>query len=452
MAQALAMVKRELGSEAVILHTRRFKQGGLWGFGGVMVVEITAADARTLGQKPRRRPMPQTRPVETPVPARPALAQDATAGDLIRRTYALAKADLARNTPNPSATSQPDTQAINAAGLNADATKHALRHDVFESQGETNPRRHSVHSHMPSPAPVNDLAVEMQSVKRMVASMMRKQQARPKGDLPDKLFDQYLSLLKQEVTEEMAEEVVSHVQSSLSVDDMEDSEKVRKAVAAAVASLIPTDEAAGHLPARSDSVDGRPRTIALIGPTGVGKTTTIAKLAATFKLKQKKSVGLITLDTYRIAAVDQLRTYASIIGVPLHVAASPEELVEALGKLSKCDVVLIDTAGRSQRNDPQLQQLRTFIQVADPHEVHLVLSSTCAQSVLMEAAERFSSIRVDRIIFTKLDEAVSFGVLLNVARKVNKRLSYVTTGQEVPHQIEPGTPGRLAALVMGEEI
>ena len=190
----------------------------------------------------------------------------------------------------------------------------------------------------------------------------------------------------------------------------------------------------------------------MVGPTGVGKTTTIAKLAATFKLKQKKNVGLITLDTYRIAAVDQLRTYANIIGIPLHVVTGSDELRNALRKCAGCDVILIDTAGRSQRDDPRLKELRSLIDIADPHEVHLVLSSTCAQPVLMEIVDRFSDVRADRIIFTKLDEAVSFGVLLNVARTVNKRLSYVTTGQEVPHQIEPSSPTRLASLVLGDGV
>jgi len=114
--------------------------------------------------------------------------------------------------------------------------------------------------------------------------------------------------------------------------------------------------------------------------------------------------------------------------------------------------VLIDTAGRSQKDDPRLAQLRSFIEAASPHEVHLVLSSTCTQPVMMDAIERFTSTGADRIIFTKLDEAVSFGVLLNVARKVNKQLSYITTGQEVPHQIEPGQAKRLARLVLGEGI
>jgi flagellar biosynthesis protein FlhF len=182
----------------------------------------------------------------------------------------------------------------------------------------------------------------------------------------------------------------------------------------------------------------------------VGKTTTLAKLAATFKLRDKKKVALVTIDTYRIAAVDQLRTYANIIKVPLHVVLSPEELSDALAQCRGYDVVLIDTAGRSQRDCDRLDDLRQFIAMADPHEVHLVLSSTASQQVLEQAVDRFTKVRIDRIIFTKLDEAVSFGVLLNVVRRVNKQLSYVTTGQEVPHQIEPGRSERLADLILGQ--
>jgi len=123
-----------------------------------------------------------------------------------------------------------------------------------------------------------------------------------------------------------------------------------------------------------------------------------------------------------------------------------------MARCQEYDVVLIDTAGRSQRDDEKLEDLRRSMEVADPHEIHLVLASTCSQRVLMEAVERFSRIRIDRVIFTKLDEAVNFGVLLNVARRVNKRLSYLTTGQDVPHQIEPGRSHRLAELIMGEGV
>ena len=304
----------------------------------------------------------------------------------------------------------------------------------------------------------------------MVSQMMREQNSRvakteKKPDVPDKLFDQYLALLEQEVSEELVQEIIAQVREELTEEQLSDDDACKEALRKAIAELIPTDCGCGEgddpfaLTASSEgktsgggggASGGRPKTIALVGPTGVGKTTTIAKLAATFKLKHDKKVALVTLDTYRIAAVDQLRTYAGIIGVDLHVVMSPAELQDTLARTADCDVVLIDTAGRAPRDDQRLAELSQFIQAAQPHEVHLVLSSTCTQNVLMEAVERFSKIRTDRIIFTKLDEAVTFGVVLNVARKVNKQLSYITTGQEVPHQIEPGQSDRLAALVMGE--
>ena len=288
----------------------------------------------------------------------------------------------------------------------------------------------------------------------MVAHMMKRQRTREsspstRADMPDKLFDQYLGLLEQEVTEELAEEIVVQVQQKLPTDKLNDEQAVKNAVLQAVSQLFPTDENSWTL---QPTPDNRPRTIMLIGPTGVGKTTTIAKLAATFKLKQKKNVGLITMDTYRIAAVEQLQTYAKILGLPLHICGNTDQIIAAQHACRHCDVVLIDTAGRSQRDDPKLEQLKSFITAANPHEVHLVLSSTCTQSVLLDSAQRFAAIRTDKMIFTKLDEAVSFGVLLNVARKVKKRLSYVTTGQEVPHQIEPTRPDRLAQLVLGGQV
>jgi len=300
------------------------------------------------------------------------------------------------------------------------------------------------------PSPQNDaqLAEELKHIRQMVGRMMRQQGERSRPDLPDQLFSQYLSLLEQEVAEELAENVLTQVRTKLEDSELEDRSKLRSAIREALADLIPTDGA----PSRVEAGDGRPLTIALIGPTGVGKTTTVAKLAATFKLRHRKNVALITIDTYRIAAVEQLRTYANIIGLTLHVVTTLDEMRQALEECRNVDAVLIDTAGRSQRDGEKLDQLKAFLDVASPHETHLVLSSTCSQPVLMEAVERFSEVRTDRIIFTKLDEAVSFGVLVNVARKVNKQLSYVTTGQEVPHQIEPGQGERLAGLILGEKL
>ena len=406
MPEAMALVRRELGSGAVILSTRQYKLGGFLGIGAQLVVEVIAADGTDIGRRNATASAARRRGQLRPRRAAPT---QAGAGDLIRRTYDVARADL---------------QAKQAAPPPPPAAR---------------------------PDDADDLAQEVRAVKHLVEQMTKQQQRQNAGqpDLPEKLFDQYLGLVRQEVTEELAVRIVEQVRADLDENDLDDAQAVQLAVQNAVADLIPTDQADVRLQ-RTD--DGGPRTVALIGPTGVGKTTTIAKLAATFKLKHGKNVGLVTLDTYRIAAVEQLRTYANIIGLPLHVATTADELTSALSKMRGCDIVFIDTAGRSPKDDPKLEQLKTMISVANPHEVHLVLSSTCTQTVLLDAIERFSSIRADRIIFTKLDEAVSFGVLLNVVQRVNKRLSYVTTGQEVPHQIEPGQPQRLAKLVMGDKI
>jgi len=263
--------------------------------------------------------------------------------------------------------------------------------------------------------------------------------------MPDALAQHYLTLLENEVAAEIADEVIGLVRDELSPAEMTDGAIVQQTLLRHLAAMIPAD---GDVPKPVVTQDGRPLTIALVGPTGVGKTTTVAKLAAAYKLRHGKKVGLVTSDTYRIAAVDQLRTYAEIIGLPLKVALSPTEMASTCQSLSDCDVILIDTAGRSQRDSGRLEELRKFIGAANPHQTHLVLSSTASEAVLLEAAQRFGQVKPDRVIFTKLDEAVNFGVLLTVARRVALKLSYVTNGQEVPDHIEVGRPERLARLLL----
>jgi flagellar biosynthesis protein FlhF len=181
-------------------------------------------------------------------------------------------------------------------------------------------------------------------------------------------------------------------------------------------------------------------------------TTTIAKLAANLILKEKHSVGLITIDTYRIAAIDQLKRYADIIGAPLRVVANPDEIAGAVAAMRDREFVLIDTAGRSPSDTLKLSELRNFIQVAGADEVHAVLSATSSQPCIEHALDRFGQVRIDRIIFTKLDETEHVGVLLNVLHKVNKPLSYVTTGQDVPDDIEVARGRRLAQLILGSTL
>lgn len=185
-----------------------------------------------------------------------------------------------------------------------------------------------------------------------------------------------------------------------------------------------------------------------LGPTGVGKTTTIAKLAATFTLGEHKSVRLITLDTYRIAAADQLRTYAQIIGVPVQVVSSVAELREALSATNDTDRVLIDTTGHSPRRVSEFAELAKYLRGKREIEKHLVLSATTKSEDLREAVVGFECFAPDKFVFTKLDETSRYGGIANELITTGRPLSYLTDGQKVPEDLIAPTPESVADLLV----
>ena len=189
------------------------------------------------------------------------------------------------------------------------------------------------------------------------------------------------------------------------------------------------------------------RVVALVGPTGVGKTTTIAKLAAGFRLEARRRVGLVTIDTYRIAAVDQLRAYAEIMDLPMQVVQTPEQMQPAMEKLGDVDLILIDTAGRSPRSDVRIDQLAGFLGRAQPDETHLVLSTTSAPASITAAIDGFAPAGATSVILTKLDETPHTAGLLSALssadRAASMAISYVTDGQAVPNDISVADARRL---------
>jgi flagellar biosynthesis protein FlhF len=447
MADALAAVKKDLGRDAVILHTRNYRSGGILGLGRRTIVEITASDSPP-----------------APRPRRPAVGDPtgAAAGRAVGAYRAAAMAPPApesSRSPAPFAVppaciaTPPPPQAVPPAPLAPSERQRFERPTVA-------PVPMAVHRTGAAPAEPHRASVEdeLSSIKRMVGQVLtfarHTSLAGPVrsdapssllGRMPDALAKHYLRLLESDVAAEIADEVVGAVRDELNAGELSDEAIVRQTVLRHLAAMVPV---APDVQKPRPAADGRPFTIALVGPTGVGKTTTVAKLAASYKLRHGKKVGLITTDTYRIAAVDQLRMYANIIGLPLKVALTPSDMPTACEALADCDAILIDTAGRSQRDTGRLEELRDFLAAARPHETHLVLSSTASEQVLLDAARRFAAVKPDRVIFTKLDEAVNFGVLFTVARRVELKLSYITTGQEVPDQIEVGRPDRLARLLL----
>lgn len=180
----------------------------------------------------------------------------------------------------------------------------------------------------------------------------------------------------------------------------------------------------------------KPKIMVLAGPTGVGKTTTIAKLAGKFSLYENLKVGLITIDTYRIGAVDQLRTYAEIMNLPFKVVMSIKEMEVAVESFKECDVILIDTTGRNSKNVMQISELRAYIDKINADSISLVLSCTTKNSDIDVITNGYRELNYNSIIITKLDETSTYGSILNILESAGKPLSYITTGQNVPDDIK----------------
>ncbi len=190
------------------------------------------------------------------------------------------------------------------------------------------------------------------------------------------------------------------------------------------------------------------RTVVLVGPTGVGKTTTIAKLAALDKLTRGRALGLVSADTYRIGAMEQLRTFAGIADIPMEVAYEPADIPGVLETFRDRDVVYVDTVGRSQRGAQDLTDLLEFIEAVEPDEVHLVLSAATGFRTQREVVERFRVLGPNRLLFTKLDETATPGTLARIAADTGLPVAWVTTGQTVPDDIVPADADLLAGMIL----
>ncbi|WOO36549.1 flagellar biosynthesis protein FlhF [Anaerocolumna sp. AGMB13020] len=238
----------------------------------------------------------------------------------------------------------------------------------------------------------------------------------------------YDQLLRNEVDEKFVTQLVAEIENKITKD-------------------ITIDNILSHVYQKIILKLGQPKTIEVqenkckfiffIGPTGVGKTTTIAKIASDLKLNRKLKVAMLTSDTYRIAAVDQLRTYANILGIPMKVIYTEEEMISAREELLDYDIVLVDTAGRSHKNRQQRDDVERLLGTVteDEKEIYLVLSATTKYKDLIRITENYSEITNYRLIFTKLDETISVGNILNIRMLTNAELSYATCGQNVPDDI-----------------
>jgi flagellar biosynthesis protein FlhF len=189
---------------------------------------------------------------------------------------------------------------------------------------------------------------------------------------------------------------------------------------------------------------------AFIGPTGVGKTTTLAKLAAHYSIEKKMKVGMITTDTYRIAAAEQLKVYAKIMGLPIQIASEKDMFLSSLASFADKDMILVDTPGRNHNDDRHLNDLKNTLDSSV--ETVLLLNPVANRDYLLNTANRFKIFKYDRIILTKVDECGHFGSLYDVLDEIGKPVSYVTTGQNVPRDIEKASPEGLAKLILDNRL
>lgn len=274
----------------------------------------------------------------------------------------------------------------------------------------------------------DDLIKEVQQMKGMLNKIM----SNPYGNVGKSELQ--LKLENSDLNQNVTKKILSSI--NIMEDDRKDEEKLKEVVQ----NMIKVDN------------KELSNAVVLIGPTGVGKTTTIAKLAGRLALIEKKKIGLITIDTYRIGAVEQLRTYADIMNIPFKVVFTIKDMEKTVQNMKDCDAILIDTTGRNSKNKMQISELRAFIDKIKTDNIHLVISCTTKNRDIDAIINGYSQLNYNDIIITKLDETCTYGSILNILQSAKKPISFVTTGQNVPEDIKTMSSEELTKLVLGEDI
>jgi len=285
---------------------------------------------------------------------------------------------------------------------------------------------------------------ELDQLKSMLSRIQKHGLPGLSHQLPPALLGLYGDLVANDVDPMTAVRLCEYTQRALSDQGGEenvDPDKVRLFMRRVISNFIPV-----AAPIQLDP--NKVQVAALIGPTGVGKTTTIAKLAAFAKINLKQKVALLTMDTYHMGSADLLQQHAQALEVPIHVIITAEDLKNALNFYQDRSLVLIDTPGHQQHETARLDQLGAFLQTLPQVEAHLVLPATAKPRDLAEIAKRFERLRPDRLIFTKLDETCTYGPILSTLVRVKRPISYLGTGQEIPQDIELATSKRIADLIL----
>jgi flagellar biosynthesis protein FlhF len=400
MKEALLQIKQDLGEEAIILktshvHGKLFSQGD---------IEVTAA----VDEESRK---------DASV-SHQAFAPLRVANTGATGVYKRPKP--APELPRPLVDKQGGAQERRRAGLEKAGLDRAGQDNELDKKYET-------------------LKADLGELKRMFAGFVTSGEIHAEAGFSGDWALLHKKLVEAEVPADVAQEFIERINRNRQAD-VDAKVKAGDVVQRFVNELndcFPSNDSPPHKPGR------HPRVIMFVGPTGSGKTTTLAKLAAQQALGGRASVSLITSDTYRIAAIEQIRTFAEIMNMPLHIVFSPAEADKALAACASSDVVFVDTAGRSQKSSEHMEELSALIKQLAPDEIHCVLSAGTKVSDLIAALEKYGKLGANRLLFTKLDETMKLGNVFAAGVKSKIPFSYFTFGQRVPDDIERAQPHRL---------
>jgi len=418
MNSGLKMVKEDLGPDALILSTRTLRNGKL-GVLGKPTLEITAAVDSAWDEKTTMPEQPQKRNIERAIA--PTEQENITYQDLWSQQQSQRPSTM-EPPPRPVPQPQPHQQPQNDKYLQPNAQE--LSGEISELRSIINGLSQRI-CNMDT-APISRPYVEPEYISR-------------KTESPSDPVSQLLC--SRGINTQVAELVARFTRDSSGLTGAGKNQSLNAILTNAIAKLFTVSD---PLATRQK----QQKRICLIGPTGVGKTTTIAKLAAGYINRFGGKVALITIDTYRIAAVEQLKVYGEIMNLPVEVVIKPRDMEFALARHSDCDLILIDTAGRSPGNTLELQEMSAFLGPEHGLEHHLLLSATTRETELEMVIQRFSCLPISNLIFSKIDECSLLGVLLNIHYKHNAPISYLTNGQRVPEDIMAPTPETIAEFIM----
>lgn len=459
MPDAMLKIRNELGSDAVILSTKEVKLGGFLGMFQKKKIEVIAATEE------KAAPAPKAKPLLPAQPSVPAPVARQAVPEAYRKTSQLAQpaASPQAGSASPVLTAigvqereEPIITAVMPPAPQPPVTEPQLRQTSIEpASSAASARLEAAIARAADPeqflAPTGARSVnsakeerlleEIRQMKMWLSELAKKQ---TNGrEMPPGLHSIQQQLMSQEVGPELADRWVEEVYEAwlssgktLSDDDMQ----------ARLRTIVNS-----FLDHRIDAgIGDQTRIVYIAGPTGVGKTTTIAKLAADQIFRLHKKVGFITADTYRISAIEQLRTYATILNVPLEVVQSPGDVQRAMQRLEHCDLILMDTAGRNYLNELFVAELHSLLAPSDVSETYLVLSLTSKAQDMKRITEHFSKYNLDKLIFTKLDETETTGAIFNLLNEYPFKVSFLTNGQNVPDDLLQADAELMVDMLLGE--